>query len=108
MTEDQKSESIRLYRAGVRIATIPRLIGSTQGSVERYLYKTVGVASRNKVHKVTDIHRIEELRKKGLNGVQIRNELGIDRNQLNYILRKHGLSLKKMDNSNKKILEKMS
>lgn len=99
MTENQKSEAIRLYRAGVSLVNIPILIGSTRGSVERYIYKNVGVASRNTSHKITTVLRIEELRRKGYSGVQIRNELGIDRNQMNYILRKYNTSLRKMDQS---------
>jgi hypothetical protein len=97
MTDKQKTECKRLYLIGVTVKNIPKLIDSTSGSVERYLYKTLGVRSRNRIHTLVDFNIIKRLRQMRMNEKEIMNMTGIDRMQLRYILRRNGSSLRQID-----------
>lgn len=97
MTDQQKQEALRLYKAGVTVKNIPQLVGSTIGAVERYLYKTLGVRSRNRIHTLVDFDTIKRLRLMRMNEKEIMNITGIDRMQLRYILRRNGSSLRQID-----------
>jgi hypothetical protein len=46
MIEEQKREILELYKHGVRINSIPLLVGTTEGRVKRYLYKVLKVAKK--------------------------------------------------------------
>lgn len=100
MTDQQKQEAIRLYLIGVTVKNIPKLIGSTQGSVERYLYKTLGVRDRNRIHTLVDFDIIKRLRLMRMTEKEIMNITSIDRMQLRYILKRNGSSLRQIDKGN--------
>ena len=97
MTDQQKAECARLYLLGVTVKNIPHLIGSTQGSVERYLYKTLGVRDRNHKYKVSDINVIKRLRMQGKKEREILDITGMKRNQLRYLLRSNGVGFRVFD-----------
>jgi hypothetical protein len=97
MTEEQKQECLRLYKAGVRVATIHKLIGATDGSVKRYIYKTLELSSRNIKHRISTFEKIKALRIEGKKGCEIQATLGLEKNQIAYIMRKMGASFKLID-----------
>ena len=97
MTDQQKQEALRLYKSGVTVKNIPQLIGSTDGSVQRYLYKTLQVRTRNQKYKVSDINVIKRLRMQGKKEREILDITGMKRNQLRYLLRSNGVGFRVFD-----------
>lgn len=97
MTDQQKQEALRLYKAGVTVKNIPNLIGSTTGSVERYLYKTLQVRARNHSHLVSDLNLIKRLRLQGKKEREILHVTGLKRSQLRYLLHSNGVGLRDFD-----------
>ena len=99
MTDDQKKEALDLYRHGVRVASIHKLIGTTDGQVKRYLYKVECMALRNTKHRINTLDKIRKARLQGMQMQEIVDHLHLTKNQLNYLLRKAGMSLKGIDKS---------
>lgn len=99
MTEDQKKEALDLYKHGVRVASIHQLIGASDNEVKRYLYKVEGMASRNTKHRITTLDKIRRARLQGMQMQEIIEHLHLTKNQVNYLLRKAGMSLKGIDKS---------
>lgn len=100
MTEEQKAEVIRLYKLRIRVASISKLIGDvTDGSVKRYIYKTLGIATRNTKHRINTFDKIKKLRLSGKSVREIESIVKLNKNQINYLLRKAGTSFKEIDKS---------
>ena len=97
MTDKQKAECARLYLLGVTVKNIPHLIGSTDGAVQRYLYKTLQVRTRNHKYKVSDVNVIKRLRMQGKKEREILDITGMKRNQLRYLLRSNGVGFRVFD-----------
>lgn len=97
MTDQQKQEALRLYKAGVAVKNIPQLVGSTTGAVERYLYKTLQLRARNHKYKVSDLNVIKRLRMQGKKEREILDITGMKRNQLRYLLRSNGVGFRVFD-----------
>lgn len=97
MTDHQKQECIRLYKSGVLVNNIPKLIGSTKGSVERFIYKTMQLRARNHTHSMTDLNLIKRLRIQGKKEREILDLTGLKRSQLRYLLNYNGVGLKDFD-----------
>ena len=97
MTDQQKQEALRLYKAGVTVKNIPQLVGSTTGAVERYLYKTLQLRARNHKYKVSDLNVIKRLRMQGKKEREILDITGMKRNQLRYLLRSNGVCFRVFD-----------
>ena len=97
MTDKQKAECARLYLLGVTVKNIPNLVGSTDGSVQRYLYKTLQVRARNQKYKVSDVNVIKRLRMQGKKEREILDITGMKRNQLRYLLRSNGVGFRVFD-----------
>lgn len=97
MTDQQKQEALRLYKSGVTVKNIPHLIGSTNGAVQRYLYKTLQVRARNHKYKVSDLSVIKRLRMQGKKESEILDITGMKRNQLRYLLRSYGVGFRVFD-----------
>jgi hypothetical protein len=99
MTEDQKKEALDLYKHGVRVKAIHQLIGSSDNEVKRYLYKVEGMALRNTKHRINTLDKIRRARLQGMQMQEIVDTLHLTKNQVNYLLRKAGTSLKGIDRS---------
>lgn len=97
MTDQQKQEAIRLYKSGVTVNNIPRLIGSTKGAVERFIYKTLQLRARNHSHSVSDLNLIKRLRLQGKKEREILDLTGLKRSQLRYLLHSNGVGLRDFD-----------
>ena len=97
MTDQQKAECARLYLLGVTVKNIPHLIGSTDGAVQRYLYKNLQVRERNHKYKVSDLNVIKRLRMQGKKEREILDITGMKRNQLRYLLRSNGVGFRVFD-----------
>ena len=103
MTEDQKSEILKLYHAGVRVASIGRFVGVTDAQVNRYLYKGLKLAKRNMKHSTGGLNQIKQLRSQGKRGKDIETAIGMKRSQINYLFRMTGLSYRELDSKNQKL-----
>lgn len=97
MTEDQKKEALDLYRHGVRVNSIHKLIGATDGQVKRYLYKILKVPCRNIKHSTKVLSEIKKLRSQGKRGKQIEQEVGMTNAQIRYLFHMTGTGYRKMD-----------
>lgn len=106
MTEEQRQEALRLYHAGVRVASIHKFIGATDGQVKRYIYKVMKLSGRNMKHSTGILNEIKRLRSQGKRGKDIETAIGMKRSQINYLFRVTGMSYRELDNSKNKKLEK--
>lgn len=97
MTEQQKAEALRLYHAGVRVESIHKLIGATDGQVKRYIYKIMKLSTRNMKHSTGVLNQIRNLRMKGHKGKDIEAIIGMSKNQIRYLMDQVGTSYKIMD-----------
>lgn len=107
MTEEQRQEALRLYHAGVRVASIHKLIGATDGQVKRYIYKVMKLSGRNMKHSTGILNDIKRLRSQGKRGKEIEMLTGMSKAQIRYLFEQTGTGYRKMDNSNKRKLEKI-
>lgn len=99
MTEEQKKEAISLYKHGVRVKAIHKLVGSTDNSVKQLIYKEEHLALRNTKHRINTLDKIRRARLQGMQMQEIVDTLHLTKNQVNYLLRKAGTSLKAIDRS---------
>lgn len=104
MTEEQKKEALDLYRHGVRVNSIHKLIGATDGQVKRYFYKVMKIAKRNMKHSTGVLNQIKQLRSQGKRGKEIEQEVGMTNSQIRYLFHMTGTGYRKMDSSNKRKL----
>lgn len=99
MTEEQKLEVVRLYNLGIRVASICQVVGASDGSVKRYLYKVLKLSNRNMKHSTGVLAKIKRLRIYGKKGKEIQEATGMSRNQIRYIMNVAGTSYKEIDKS---------
>lgn len=107
MNEEQKLEIQMLYHAGVRVESIHKLIGATDGQVKRYIYKIMKLSTRNMKHSTGVLNQIIKLRLQGKRGREIEMITGMKRSQIRYLFEQTGTGYRQMDNSNQRKLEKI-
>lgn len=97
MTDQQKQEALRLYKAGVKLKNIIKLTGLTFNQIDNFIYKNLKLRSRNHKYKVSDLNLIKSLRLQGKKEREILDLTGLKRSQLRYLLHSNGVGLRDFD-----------
>ena len=98
MTEEQKTETIRLYHIGVQLSSIAKFVGVPIGSVHRLIYKKMQLRKRNTSHSMATFSKIKELYNQGKNSKVIGETLGLSKHQIRYVMNLHGIGFRDIKN----------
>lgn len=97
MTTEQQQEITRLYNSGIRVKSIGTITGIDDNLVKRYIYRVMKLPRRNMKHNMGNLQRMKELRLQGKSGKEIQAIIGMNRDQMRYLLDLSGEGFRKWD-----------